>query len=237
MRKIRDILRLAWSCNQSRQSIAVSCGVGKTTVTDTLSRAHAANLSWPLPLSLDDDGLEALLYPASAGSSRHKPSPPDWNALNKEFITHKNLTLMLLWKEYKEQQPSGYQYSQFCELFRSWKKKLDLSMRQEHRAGEKLFVDYCGQTIEITDASTGEIRDAQVFVAVMGASNYTYAEATWTQSLADWTGSHVRTFIFLGSLPKCVVPDNLRSAVSKTCRYEPDINSDIKCLISHAAIF
>jgi len=236
MRKIREILRLAWSCNQSRQAIAVSCGVGKTTVTDTLSRALAANLAWPLPFSLDDEGLEALLYPASSGSSRYKYSQPDWNALNTEFITHKNLTLMLLWQEYKEQNPSGYQYSQFCELFRTWKKKLDLSMRQEHRAGEKLFVDYCGQTIPIVDASTGEIRDAQVFVAVMGASNYTYAEATWTQSLADWTGSHVRTFTFLGCLPKCVVPDNLRSAVTKTCRYEPDINPTYAEMADHYGI-
>ena len=236
MRKIREILRLAWSCNQSRQAIAVSCGVGKTTVTDTLSRAHSANLIWPLPLSLDDEGLEALLYPATSGSARHKYSQPDWNVLNTEIITHKNLTLMLLWQEYKEQNPSGYQYSQYCELFRTWKKKLDLSMRQEHRAGEKLFVDYCGQTVPIVDASTGEIRDAQVFVAVMGASNYTYAEATWTQSLADWTGSHVRTFTFLGCLPKCVVPDNLRSAITKTCRYEPEINPTYAALADHYGI-
>jgi transposase len=236
MRKIREILRLAWSCNQSRQAIATSCGVGKTTVTDTLSRAHAANLSWPLPLSMDDEGLEALLYPAISGAPRHKHSQPDWNALNTEFITHKNLTLMLLWQEYKEQNPSGYQYSQFCELFRKWKKKLDLSMRQEHRAGEKLFVDYCGQTIPIVDTSTGEIRDAQVFVAVMGASNYTYAEVTWTQSLADWTGSHVRAFTFLGCLPKCVVPDNLRSAVTKTCRYEPEINLTYAELADHYGV-
>ena len=236
MRKIREILRLAWPCNQSRQAIAASCGVGKTTVSDTLSRAHAANLSWPLPLSLDDEGLEALLYPATSGSTRHKYSQPDWNALNREFITHKNLTLMLLWHEYKGQNPSGYQYSQFCELFRSWRKKLDLSMRQEHLAGEKLFVDYCGQTVPIVDASTGEIREAQVFVAVMGASNYTYADATWTQSLADWTGSHVRAFTFLGCLPKCVVPDNLRSAISKTCRYEPEINPTYAELADHYGI-
>jgi transposase len=143
---------------------------------------------------------------------------------------------MLLWQEYKEQNPAGYQYSQFCELFRSWRKKLDLSMRQEHLAGEKLFVDYCGQTVPVIDALTGEVRDAQVFIAVMGASNYTYAEATWTQSLADWTGSHVRTFKFLGALPKCIVPDNLRSAISKTCRYEPDINPTYAELADHYGV-
>jgi len=236
MRKIREILRLAWSCNQSRHAIAVSCGVGKTTVTDTLFRARAANLSWPLPLTLDDDGLETLLYPATSGLSRYKYTQPDWNALNTEFVTGKNLTLTLLWQEYKEQNPAGYQYSQFCELFRIWRKKLDLSMRQEHRAGEKLFVDYCGQTIPIVDASTGEIRDAQVFVAVMGTSNYTYAEATWSQSLADWTGSHVRAFNFLGCLPKCIVPDNLRSAISKPCRYEPEINPTYAALADHYGV-
>jgi transposase len=236
MRKIRDILRLAWSCNQSRQAIAISCGIGKTTVTDTLHRASAAKLSWPLPFALDDEGLETLLYPACSNSYPRKCTQPDWHSLNSEFVAHKNLTLMLLWQEYKEGDPSGYQYSQFCELFRRWKKKLDLSMRQEHRAGEKLFVDYCGQTIPIIDASTGEVRDAQVFVAVMGASNYTYAEATWSQSLPDWTGSHVRTFSFLGCLPKCVVPDNLLSAVTKTCRYEPDINPTYAALAAHYGV-
>lgn len=236
MRKIREILRLAWSCNQSRQAIATSCGIGKTTVTDTLCRASAANLSWPLPFALDDVGLEILLYPTNPGSSHRKCIPPDWHALNSEFVTHKNLTLMLLWQEYKEQNPSGYQYSQFCELFRKWKKKLDLSMRQEHRAGEKMFVDYCGQTIPVVDASTGEIRDAQVFVAVMGASNYTYAEATWSQSLPDWTGSHARTFTFLGCLPKTIVPDNLLSAVTKTCRYEPDINPTYAAMAAHYGV-
>jgi len=236
MRKIRDILRLAWSCNQSRQTIATSCGIGKTTVTDTLYRASAANLSWPLPFALDDEGLETLLYPIKLSSSPRKLTLPDWHALNSEFVTHKNLTLMLLWQEYKEVDPSGYQYSQFCELFRKWKKKLDLSMRQEHRAGEKLFVDYCGQTVPIIDASTGEIRDSQVFVAVMGASNYTYAEATWSQSLPDWTGSHVRSFSFLSCLPKCVVPDNLLSAVTKTCRYEPDINPTYAALAAHYGV-
>jgi transposase len=236
MRKIREILRLAWSCNQSRQAIATSCGIGKTTVTDTLYRASAAKLSWPLPFVLDDEGLETLLYPTKHSSSHRKCTQPDWHALNSELVTHKNLTLMLLWQEYKEGDPSGYQYSQFCDLFRNWKKTLDLSMRQEHRAGEKLFVDYCGQTIPIVDASTGEVRDAQVFVAVMGTSNYTYAEATWSQSLPDWTGSHVRTFSFLGCLPKCVVPDNLRSAVTKTCRYEPDINPTYAALAAHYGV-
>ena len=140
---------------------------------------------------------------------------------------------MLLWQEYKEREPSGYQYSQFCDLFRRWQGKLDLSMRQEHRAGEKMFVDYCGQTLPIVDPATGEIRDAQVFVAVMGASNYTFAEATLSQSLADWTGSHVRTFSYFGAVPHCIVPDNLLSGVTKTCRYEPGINVTYQEMATH----
>lgn len=233
MRKIREILRLAWSCGQSRSSIAKSCDVGKTTVTDTLSRALAAKLSWPLPPDLGDDALEDLLYP-----SRHSPPvlsrvQPDWASLQAELVSHKNLTLMLLWQEYKGRDPGGYQYSQFCDLFRQWKKTLDLSMRQEHRAGEKMFVDYCGQTLPIVDAATGEIRDAQVFVAVMGASNYTYAEATWSQALPDWIGSHVRTFAFMGAVPRCIVPDNLKSGVTKSCRYEPDLNPTYAALAEH----
>lgn len=233
MRKIREILRLAWGCGQTRQAIAATCGVGKTTVTDTLYRASAASLSWPLPSDLDDERLETLLYPIHPRAVTSRRAPPDWVALHNELLSHKHLTLMLLWQEYKEQEPSGYQYSQFCDLYRHWRGKLDLSMRQEHRAGEKMFVDYCGQTLPIVDPDTGEIREAQVFVAVMGASNYTYAEATWTQSLADWTGSHVRTFAYFGSVPHCLVPDNLLSGVTRTCRYEPGINATYQELANH----
>jgi len=231
MRKIREILRLAWSCGQSRKAIAVSCGVGKTTVTDTIARAAAANLSWPLP-DLDDDALERMLYPVISHPVT-RIAEPDWPSLHNELTNRKNLTLMLLWQEYKESNPAGYQYSHFCTLYNRWHKKLDLSMRQEHRAGEKLFVDYCGQTIPIVDAATGEIHDAPVFVAVMGASNFTYAEATWSQSLPDWIGVHVRTFAFLGGVPMAVVPDNLRSAVTRACRYEPEINTTFAEMGAH----
>lgn len=233
MRKIREIHRLAWACGQTRQSIANSCGVGKTTVTDTLYRASAAGLSWPLPADLDDERLDNLLYPVHPRAVTSRRTPPDWASLHNELLTHNNLTLMLLWQEYKEREPSGYQYSQFCDLFRDWRGKLDLSMRQEHHAGEKMFVDYCGQTVPIVDPATGEIRDAQVFVAVMGASNYTYAEASWSQSLADWTGSHVRTFSYFGAVPHCIVPDNLRSGVTRACRYEPGINRTYQELATH----
>lgn len=232
MRQIREILRLAWSCGQSRSAIAKTCGVGKTTVTDTLTRAAAAKLTWPLP-SLTDDSLEDLLFPSRHSPPiRHRPEP-DWLALHQELISDKDLTIMLLWQEYKSQEPAGYQYSQFCDLFRNWRKSLDLCMRQDHRPGEKLFVDYCGRTLPIVNPSTGEVRDAQVFVAVMGASNYTYAEATFSQGLADWTGSHVRAFQYFGGVPRAVVPDNLRSAVSKPCRYEPLINPTYQEMAAH----
>nr|WP_279627288.1 IS21 family transposase [Trichlorobacter thiogenes] len=233
MRKIREILRLAWSCGQTRQSISDSCGIGNTTVTDTLYRASAAGLSYPLPTDFDDERLERLLYPQHPRAVTSRRTPPDWASLHNELLSHKNLTLMLLWQEYKEREPSGYQYSQLCDLFRFWRGKLDLSMRQKHRAGEKMFVDYCGQTIPLVDSSTGEIRDAQAFVAVMGASNYTYAETTWSQSLADWTGSHVRTFSYFGAVPHCLVPDNLLSGVTKTCRYEPGINATYQEMATH----
>ncbi len=139
-------------------------------------------------------------------------------------LKRKGVTLFLLWQEYREAHPEGYQYSWFCDHYRAWQGKLDVVMRQDHRAGEKLFVDYAGQTMPVVDRDTGEIREAQIFVAVLGASNYTYAEATWTQGLPDWIGSHQRAFAFLGGVPELVVPDNLRAGVSKAHRYEPDIN-------------
>jgi transposase len=233
MRKVREILRLVWSCGQSRTATAKSCGVSKTAVTDTVRRAVMAKLSWPLPCYLDDTALESLLYPPRICSPTVSRPRPDWNYLHNELIGHKDLTLMLLWQEYKERDPDGYQYSQYCELFRQWRKKLDLSMRQEHRAGEKMFVDYCGRTLPVVDPATGEIKDAQVFVAVMGASNYTFAEATWSQALPDWTGSHVRAFAYMGAVPRCLVPDNLKSGVTKTCRYEPDLNPTYAALAEH----
>lgn len=160
MRKIREILRLAWSCGKSRRDTATVCGVGKTTVDDTINRAIAAGISWPLPVDLDDEALENLLYPPLVAPSVRKLSQPDWQSLHDELLKHKHLTLMLLWQEYKEGEPAGYQYSQFCELYRQWRKKLDRSMRQEHRASEKFFVDYSGKTLSIVDATTGEVREA-----------------------------------------------------------------------------
>jgi transposase len=232
MRKIKEVLRLKWSAGLGSRSIARSVKIGKTTVDELVRRATESGLSWPLQPEMDEAFLEQLLYPQSVIPEGLARALPDLLYVHRE-LSRKGVNLSLLWNEYKERHPSGYQYSQFCELYRQYAKKLDLSMRQLHRAGEKLFVDYCGQTIPFIDTSTGEFVPCQIFVAVLGASNYTYAEATLSQSLADWIGSHVRAFSFFGGVPKIVVPDNLRSAVSKSCRYEPELNPTYQDMASH----
>jgi len=232
MRKIKEILRLKWSCGLSNRKIAQSCAISRSAVAEYLMRASAAGLVWPLPAEWDDAKLEELLFPAATGVSREQRPVPDWAELHQEY-KRKGVTLSLLWQEYKAQHPNGYQYSQFCELYRAWTDKLDPVMRQEHKFGEKMFVDYAGQTVPISDPLTNEIREAQIFLAVLGASNYTYAEATWSQALPDWIGSHNRAFSYFGGVTSLIVPDNLKSGVSKACRYEPDINPTYQELADH----
>ena len=206
MRKIKEVLRLKWGKGMSNRKIAASCGIGRPTVSEYLRRAGEAGVSWPLPVALDDARLERLLFPPPPDLPAQVRGIPDWLVVHQE-LKQKAVTLFLLWQEYRATHPEGYQYSWFCEHYRGWQGKLDVVMRQDHRAGEKLFVDYAGQTVPIIDRATGEIREAQIFVAVLGASNYTYAEATWTQSLPDWIGSHRRTFTYLGGVPELVVLD------------------------------
>jgi len=160
---------------------------------------------------------------------------PDWAQIHQE-MRRKGVTLFLLWQEYKANQPDGFNYSWFCQHFRDWCGRLDAVMRQEHLAGEKCFVDYAGHTMPVTDRHTGEIRQAQIFVGVMGASNYTFAEATWSQSLPDWIGSHVRMLNYFGACPEMLVPDNLKSGVTKACRYEPDLNPSYLEFANHYSI-
>lgn len=193
MRKIKDILRLKRVCGLSTRQVAASCGVAHSTVAETLYRAKAAGLSWPLPAELDDAQLEIRRYPPAPCPTAALRAVPDWATLHQE-LARKGVTLALLWQEYKAQHPDGYQYSRFCDLSGAWRTTLARCLRQEHRAGEKLFVDYAGQTVPVQDRRTGELRQAQIVVAVWGASTYTYAEATWPQPLPDWTGSHVRAF-------------------------------------------
>lgn len=222
MRKIREVLRLKFEHGLSERKIASSCRISRRTVAEYIRRAKAAGVSWETAKDIDDVALERMLYPKVSGTNRDRPMP-DWCYIHKE-LKRKGMTLSLLWQEYKERNPEGYQYSWFCKEYSKWVSKVDVVMRQNHRAGEKLFVDYAGQTVPIVNRSTGEIRDAQIFVAVMGASNYTYVEATWSQSLPDWIGSHVRAFSFFGGVPEVIVPDNLRSGVKEACFYDPDIN-------------
>ena len=232
MRKIREILRLKHELKLSNRKIATSCGIGRSTVGDYILRARAAGITWPINPDLDDTALEQLLFTDSQPGPKSL-SHPDFQQIHTLIKRRKNVTLALLWEEYKAEQPDGYQYSWFCENYKKWTGKLDVVMRQDHRAGEKLFVDYAGQTVPIVDRLTGEVYDSQIFVAVMGASNYTFAEATMSQKLEDWIGSHIRAFSFLGGVPELIVPDNLKSGVSKPCRYEPDINPTYLVLAHH----
>jgi transposase len=235
MRKIKEVLRLKWANDLSDRKIAQSCNISRPAVANYVERAEQAGLSWPLPDTLTDAELERLLFPVLRKSSTIDRVPPDLLKVHQE-LQKKNVTLFLLWQEYREQHPKGYQYSWFCDQYRNWLGTRDLSMRQTHRAGEKLFVDYAGQTLPVIDPRTGEIRSAQIFVAVLGASNYTYAEATWSQSLPDWIGSHQRCFTFLGGLSELVVPDNLRSGVTKAHRYEPDLNPTYLEMATHYGV-
>lgn len=236
MRKIREILRLKWDCRLANRKIARSCGIGRSTVAEYARRAEAAGLSWPLPEELTEAQIEQLLFPPPPAIGSVERLVPVWSEVRQELHSKKNVTLALLWEEYKEQNPQGYQYSRYCELYREWTGKLHLWMRQEHRAGEKTFVDYCGQTVPIHDPKGGAVREAQVFVAVLGASSYAYAEATWTQSLPDWIGSHVRAFSFFGGVTELVVHDNLKSGVKRPCRYEPESNHAYLDLITHYGV-
>ena len=222
MRRIKDVLRLK-AAGHSRRQIANSCGLARSTVAEYLRRTEAAGLSWPLPGEIDDAELERKLFPPAVAISAEQRAMPDWSVVNREF-KRKGVTLQLLWDEHKAANPKGFQYSWFCDSYRHWLGKVDVVMRQDHRAGEKLFVDYAGQTAPLIDRATGEVLEAQIFVAVLGASNYTYAEATLTQRLPDWIGSHVRAFNYFGSLPAIVVPDNIKSGVHLAHRYEPELN-------------
>jgi transposase len=223
MRKVREILRLRFDLRFTLTRIATSCNIGRSTVFDHLERFKASGLNWPLPDEVDDNRLEQLLFPAVDKAEIRNRSSPDWSVVHQE-LRRKSVTLMLLWQEYKERHPDGHQYSQFCHLYRQWAGQIDPVMRQTHPPGENLFVDYAGQTVDIHDPASKDIRPAQIFVAVLGASNYTFAEATWSQALPDWIGSHVRAFEYFGGVTAVVVPDNLKSGVKDPCFYDPDIN-------------
>jgi transposase len=231
MRQITEVLRLKFEAQLSHEKIARAVGLSKGAVNKYVSLAQAQGLSWPLPEGMDEAALQARLYPPREASTRF--AEPDYPRLHQE-LKRKGVTLQLLWSEYMSAHGErALRYSQFCHRYRQWRAQQKRSMRQVHRAGEKLFIDYCGPTVAIVDPTTGELRQAQVFVAVLGASSYTYAEATWTQSLPDWIASHQRAFQFFGGAVQLLVPDNLRSGVTTPCRYDPAPNATYAELARH----
>jgi transposase len=232
MRKIKEILRLKWIGGSSTRQIAKSCNISRSTVQEYLNRAEAAGLTWPMACKLADTDLEDLLYPKNPSTTLCRAPMPPMDYLHRE-LRRKSVTLQLLWYEYKQEHPDGYQYSFFCEQYRNWAKKLDPPLRQKHLAGEKMFVDFAGQTVDIIDSATGAVSKAHIFIAVLGASNYTYAEAVSSESLPSWINAHVHAFEYFGGVTQIAVPDNLKAGVTHPCRYEPDINPTYQDLAEH----
>ena len=232
MRQLRHLLRLHHDGVSARE-IGRRLGVARSTIQDNLKRAAAAGLKWPLADDVTDEALELRLF-GRAGVATG-PAAADRAGLGGFGARAEapGVTMTILWEEYREAHPEGYGYSRFCDLLRGFERRLTPVMRQHHVAGEKAFVDYSGKRIGIVDPATGEIREAEIFVGVLGASNLTYAEATWTQQLPDWTGAHVRMFRFFGGAPKLLVPDNLKSGVIKASFYDPEINRTYGAMAAH----
>lgn len=230
MRKIRDVLRLSHELGLSRRAVAEATGVGKSAVGNYLRRAETAGLTWSQATVLDDAELERRLFHALDGGPGR--ADPDWAFIHGE-LKRRGVTRVLLWQEYKAEHPSGYSYSRFCERFEQWRRRLTATMRQTHAGGDKLFVDWAGDTIAVVDPLTGHEQQAHIFVAALGASNYTYAEARWTETLPDWIGAHVNAIAAIGGVPKAVVPDNLKAGITKPSRYEPGINRTYQDLAAH----
>lgn len=235
MRKIREVLRLRLGHGVGLLEIARSCGIGETTAGDYVRRFRAAGLSWPLPPELDDDReLTRVLFRQQHETQRGRPQP-DWRWVHRE-LRRPHVTRVLLWQEFLAQEPQGIGYTQFCVHYERFAKSLSVTMRQHHVAGEKVFVDFSGDGLRIVDRVTGEERMAKLFVAVLGASSYTYIEPVLSEDLATWTGCHVRAFEYFGGVPKVVVPDNLRSGVKRPDRYDPETNPTYAELARHYGI-
>jgi transposase len=232
MRKCREILRLRREMGLSVRMIARSQGVARSTVSEALRRAGEAGIDWPLPEGMDEEKLEQLLYPAPRPAA---PRPePNWKELHRELRSHKHMTLQLLWVEYRQESgPDGYSYSRFCERYRAWKSTIDVVMHQEHRAGEKTFVDFAGDGIAITNPATGEVTQAPLFVGALGASSYTFARVCRDQSLVSWIEAHERMFVYFDGSSEILVPDNLKSAVILADRYEPGLNRTYEDMAEH----
>ncbi len=235
MRQIRELLRLAHD-GCSVRDMARRFGVARSTIQDNLKRARNAGLTWPLPDDLTNDFLEQSLFARTGTRAGFRRRPePDWALMARE-MKRPGVNLSVLWEEYRQVHPEGYGYSRFCELYRDFEQRLSPIMRQDHVAGDKGFVDYSGKKVPIVDPKTGVIREAEIFVSVLGASSYTYAEASWSQSLPDWIGAHVRMFEFYGGVPRLIVPDNLKSGVNKASFYDPEINRSYGMMAAHYGV-
>jgi transposase len=234
MREIREVLRLGLGQRLPQRAVARSLGLSQGAIHSYMARARRAGLGWPLPDGLDDAQLEALLYPPPSQVAPERRPVPDWAAVHRE-LRRPNMTLALLWEEYRggAGAQDGFGYSWFCDLYREWVGRLKPTLRQVHPAGERVFVDFAGHTMEVVDGATGEVRQAEVFVGVLGASSYTYAEAVWSQSLPDWIAAHVNLLTFIGGVPRQIVSDNLRAGVTRACFYEPLINRTYADMAAH----
>src|SRR6202049_1779078 len=232
MRQIREVLRLRFASELPQRAIAKSLGLSQGAVSTYLSRARAAGVVWPLPDDLDEVQLEALLFPPPPATAADQRPMPDWAWVHRE-LRRPNVTLALLWEEYGAAAPDGFGYSWFCDLYRSWAGWLKPTMRQTHIAGEKLFVDFAGRPGGVVDVLTGEVIPVQIFVAVLGASNFTYAEAVWSQKLPDWIAAHVRAFAYFGGAARQTVSDNLKAGITKASFYEPLVNRTYADMARH----
>ncbi len=231
MRKVREVLRLKHAVGLSYREISEATGVGKTAVWEYIRRAEVIGITWPVPDDLDDGTLERRLF-ACPGVPVVERDVIDWVRVHEE-LKRRGVTLVLLWQEYRSYDQHGYGYSRFCDLYNEWRRRISATMRQTHAAGEKLFVDFAGDTVAVFDAASGQSKPAHIFVAALGASNYTYAEARWSEGIADWVGAHVNALTALGGVPKAVVCDNLKAGVTKPSRYEPAINRTYQDLADH----
>ena len=221
MRQVREVLRLKHACGRSLREAGAAVGISAATAMEYVRRAAAAGVTWPVPGELDDSALETRLFPTPDGPLIDRPEP-DWPTVSAE-LKRKGVTLTLLWQEYRAGSVDGYGYSRFCDLYREWRGRTSPVMRQVHHAGDKLFVDFAGLTLDIY-LPDGEVRPAQLFVAVMGASSFTFATLCWSQGLEDWIDAHACALTFFGGAPKAIVPDNLKSGVTMPSRYEPGVN-------------
>ncbi len=234
MRQAREIIRLKFSAGMPAREIGRRLGVAPSTVRETLKRLESAGLGWPLPEGMSEGELELALYANRRSKRGHRRcAEPDWPTVHRE-LKRKHVTLLIVWDEYIATNPGGYSYSRFCELYRGFESKLSPTMRQTHAAGERLFVDYAGDGVPVViDRLTGEMRKAQIFVAVLGASSFTFAHASWTQALPDWIDAHVCAIEAIGGVPHLLVPDNTKTAVIKACFYDPLVNRTYAEMAAH----